>query len=51
MNKQDNREANHQQILLEDLTVNEDQAAAVNGGGSAVVFVGGWGASSYQYAS
>lgn len=32
MNKKDNREANNQQSVIEDLTVNEDQAAEVKGG-------------------
>lgn len=32
MNKQDNREANNQQSEIEDLTVNQDQAAEVKGG-------------------
>jgi hypothetical protein len=47
MKQQDNREANHSQILIEDLTVNQNQAAEVKGG---TTFVGGWGSSSYQYA-
>ena len=47
MNKQDKQEPNNQQPVIEDLTVNEDQAAEVKGG---PVFVSGWGASSYQYA-
>lgn len=32
MNKQDNHEANNQQSIIEDLTVNQDQATAVKGG-------------------
>ena len=32
MNKQDNLEISNQQILIEDLTVNQDQAAEVKGG-------------------
>jgi hypothetical protein len=32
MKQQDNREENNQKALLEDLTVNKDQSAAVKGG-------------------
>ena len=32
MKKQENREANNQDSVVEDLTVNEDQAAEVKGG-------------------
>jgi len=32
MKKQENREANNQHSVIEDLTVNEDQAAEVKGG-------------------
>ena len=32
MNRQDNTESNNQQSAIEDLTVNEDQAAEVKGG-------------------
>ena len=32
MKKQENREANDQHSVIEDLTVNEDQAAEVKGG-------------------
>jgi hypothetical protein len=46
MNKQDKPEANNSQILIEDLTVNQEQAGEVKGGPT---FVGGWGSSSYQY--
>lgn len=42
MKKQNNQEPNNQQSLIEDLTVNEDTAEEVKGGG--------WGSSSYQYA-
>jgi len=48
MNEQQNQEPNNQQTQIEDLTVNEDQAADVKGG---TAFVGGWGSSMYQYAS
>ena len=34
MNKQDNQEPNNQQPVIEDLTVNEDQAEEVIGGGN-----------------
>lgn len=45
--KQDNFNANEAQILIDDLQVTNDQADEVKGG---PVFVGGWGASTYQYA-
>jgi hypothetical protein len=32
MKQQDNREVNNQQVLVKDLTVNKDQAAAIKGG-------------------
>jgi len=32
MNQQNNREANNTQILIEDLTINENQTAEVKGG-------------------
>jgi hypothetical protein len=41
MNQKENRETNNSQIPLEDLTVNQEQAADAKGGG--------WGSSMYQY--
>ena len=34
MNKQENPEPNNQQLQIEDLTINKDQAAEVKGGSS-----------------
>jgi hypothetical protein len=48
MHQQDKQVADHQPIQIEDLAINDAQEAEVKGGG-AVVFVGGWGSSSYQY--
>lgn len=47
MGQQDKQVPDNQQSAIEDLTINEEQAAVVKGG---IAFVGGWGSSSYQYA-
>ena len=51
MHQQNKQVTDHQPIQIEDLAINKAEEAEVKGGDrySAVVFVGGWGSSSYQF--